>query len=750
MLLSSVLPQGLAISDSPTFVGLTLSGLTSDRVIFVGSSNELADDANLVWDSASATLDMSKFEGLQIITAKAGENITQSQAVYIADATGDKPRVYKADNTLHNKSHSLGIAVESKTTGQNIDVAISGELINVDTSAYSAGDRLHLFTAGSMQAAIPTSGAHIHMGFITKSDASEGIMFVSPEIYTHDIRATTDIDVKIAVGSTDNTRKIIFEDYGGTDLGYIDGAGLFSWSGGLLVSGDIGITGTRVVKGWFTDLEVTNMPTVSGTAIDSTFLKLDASNDPLTGSLNLGANSLIGGTGTTDDLTLQATSGVGESGSDIIFLVGNNGATEAGRILYDGKWGIGTDTPIAPLYVNSTNKNITTQVLSTISDFSAVVGVTAAAGKNTVDVSDTANTGAGVGLANVAQYSGLGEAAGNNKSFIGLENVITLATTAGGTHVIQSAVGVKSQLKRGSVNNNNISILYYYGFQTEFLVSAGTGNISGSIWTGMYLTNPPADAAPTALYGMYIERQTRGANTNYGIALAGDDNGIGGAAIHFGAAHDANIGYRNTFGLVFEEVTDNAFRFIVSANTDISMNFEGTTNSGLFKWMEDEDYFEFANDIHLTGRLWLQTGSDTIGVGDITFGRIDSATVDSWHIRTDLIGSGENLHIDLDRTGTAYNVMTFLRANGNVGIGEGVTPTGKLHVDQASTTGAMPVLRLDQGDIDDSFIDFVGTSAADGSRSISSDVTEEGAKFGAFRVEINGVTKWVRVYDDHS
>lgn len=74
----------------------------------------------------------------------------------------------------------------------------------------------------------------------------------------------------------------------------------------------------------------------------------------------------------------------------------------------------------------------------------------------------------------------------------------------------------------------------------------------------------------------------------------------------------------------------------------------------------------------------------------------------------------------------------------------------KLSIDQASTSGAKPVLQLDQGDIDDTFINYVGTSAADGTRSISSDTTEDASKFGAFRIEINGVTKWIRIYDDHS
>ena len=83
-------------------------------------------------------------------------------------------------------------------------------------------------------------------------------------------------------------------------------------------------------------------------------------------------------------------------------------------------------------------------------------------------------------------------------------------------------------------------------------------------------------------------------------------------------------------------------------------------------------------------------------------------------------------------------------------FGRDAAATATIHAIQDSTSGAKPVLRLQQDDIDDSFIDFVGTSAADGSRSISSDTTEDAAKFGAYRVEVNGATKWVRVYDDES
>ncbi len=101
-------------------------------------------------------------------------------------------------------------------------------------------------------------------------------------------------------------------------------------------------------------------------------------------------------------------------------------------------------------------------------------------------------------------------------------------------------------------------------------------------------------------------------------------------------------------------------------------------------------------------------------------------------------------------TGTGSTVLQMdIDDGGLVGIGTTVH-SSQLSVDQTSSSAGIPVLQLDQGDIDDTFINYIGTSAADGSRSISSDTTENGAKFGAIRCEINGTTKWIRIYDDHS
>jgi hypothetical protein len=62
--------------------------------------------------------------------------------------------------------------------------------------------------------------------------------------------------------------------------------------------------------------------------------------------------TITGGSSTTQPLTYKTTSGVGAAGADHVFLVGNNGGTEAMRVTNAGNVGIGTNTPSAKLHVN--------------------------------------------------------------------------------------------------------------------------------------------------------------------------------------------------------------------------------------------------------------------------------------------------------------------------------------------------------------------------------------------------------------
>ena len=87
-----------------------------------------------------------------------------------------------------------------------------------------------------------------------------------------------------------------------------------------------------------------------------------------------------------------------------------------------------------------------------------------------------------------------------------------------------------------------------------------------------------------------------------------------------------------------------------------------------------------------------------------------------------------------------------VHASGRTSVGT-TTDSGQLTIDQSSSTAAIPVLSLDQADLSEGFIDFVGTSAASSTGPISTWTTGNTVQ-GHFAVEINGTRRWVRFHDD--
>ncbi|KKP98831.1 MAG: hypothetical protein US08_C0006G0001, partial [Candidatus Nomurabacteria bacterium GW2011_GWF2_36_19] len=111
---------------------------------------------------------------------------------------------------------------------------------------------------------------------------------------------------------------------------------------------------------------------------------------------NITTPIILGGTSTTQDLTLQTTSGVGATGADMHFLVGNNGATEAMTILNEGNVGIGaTAFTGGALPSVGTNKFIvggnsgTNLIVTDYSAYSIIASIGASEGNVTLGDSGT-------------------------------------------------------------------------------------------------------------------------------------------------------------------------------------------------------------------------------------------------------------------------------------------------------------------------------------------------------------------------
>lgn len=96
-----------------------------------------------------------------------------------------------------------------------------------------------------------------------------------------------------------------------------------------------------------------------------------------------------------------------------------------------------------------------------------------------------------------------------------------------------------------------------------------------------------------------------------------------------------------------------------TAGTDITVTFDGESNDGVFKWMEDEDYFEFSDDILIAAAEKLQFRDSAIYINSSTDGQLDLVADTEIQIAATTIDMNGNADI-----------------SGNLGVGGNLTVTG--------------------------------------------------------------------------
>ena len=128
------------------------------------------------------------------------------------------------------------------------------------------------------------------------------------------------------------------------------------------------------------------------------------------------------------------------------------------------------------------------------------------------------------------------------------------------------------------------------------------------------------------------------------------------------------------------------------------------------------------------------TGSAIAGGGIAYFSGGDAAGA--------MGGGGVVLTGGTSVTGTGGNIA--LNAGAPTGAGTG----GNILLNPGTTVGGTSgIVRLQASSSTRAFADFQGTSGAASANSLSSSTASAGAKFGAIRIQINGIDKWIRVYD---
>jgi len=96
-------------------------------------------------------------------------------------------------------------------------------------------------------------------------------------------------------------------------------------------------------------------------------------------------------------------------------------------------------------------------------------------------------------------------------------------------------------------------------------------------------------------------------------------------------------------------------------------------------------------------------------------------------------------------TNTLTHALFIDGSADKIGLGTSGPTSAFVTIDQASSTGAIAVLTLDQGDADQEFIRFDGSTASDQSASLTTD-TSVGSLTGHIRVNVNGTDFWIPYY----
>lgn len=366
----------------------------------------------------------------------------------------------------------------------------------------------------------------------------------------------------------------------------------------------IGTTGARLAKLWATNLDVTNtiVGSISGnagtvttnanltgvitsignaTSIASqtgtgTKFVVDTSPTIITPTITTSATIplVIGGTLTTSPLTLRSTSGIGAAGADIIFQVGNNGATEAMRILNNGNVGIGTTTPSGLLQVAQLTTGVGT--VSNLAGGTTVTGV-GTQFTNTFKVGDTitipASTGQTVAISAIVSDTSMTTTAitaansgvayslvgGNRFAVLGNGNV-GIGTTSPGTAL---AIGGTGQIT-----------------VPDGTVSAPSYSFTSSTGTGLYWDSTNGTALRLSLGGAQLGLLQF--HPTVGTSAVGQGNtflGYKAGLVNYTSASNA---YNNTFvGGQSGQANDAGYQNTFLGSSSGALNTSGFTNTFL-------------------------------------------------------------------------------------------------------------------------------------------------------------------------
>ena len=197
----------------------------------------------------------------------------------------------------------------------------------------------------------------------------------------------------------------------------------------------------------------------------------------------------------------------------------------------------------------------------------------------------------------------------------------------------------------------------------------------------------------------------------------------------------------------------------ISANGTLTVAGDVSFNGGNFLFNDSSADLNFTIESNgATHMVFVDGGNDRVGINNAspsktldvtgTF-KVSGATEFSGDVDVDGGGftfneAGASVDFRAE-TNTIANAFFIDGSADRIGFGTNTLTNGFITIDQGSSTGAIAVLNLDQGDEDQPFIRFDGATATDQSASLSTDTTV-GDLTGHIRVNIKGTDFWIPYY----
>lgn len=169
------------------------SSLTPENIqslSFDTSAGVAVTEGQIAWNAVDDTMDLGVPGGSVIQVGKevtttvrnsTGTTLVDGEAVYITGSTGNNTVVARAQANSATADLTIGIVTQIIPNGQDGLVTLIGKVRNFDTSMWAQGDQLWLSATvpGGITNVKPAAPNHaVHIGFVVRSNASVGIIFV--------------------------------------------------------------------------------------------------------------------------------------------------------------------------------------------------------------------------------------------------------------------------------------------------------------------------------------------------------------------------------------------------------------------------------------------------------------------------------------------------------------------------------------------------------------------------------------------